>query len=90
MLSHGFKSPYQLDSEFRFSDSRSNALSSSTAPQRPIVRVYVSLAEAKKVGVGIGFWPQQLTGNCLCHPAYQLALQPAGPDVSGLWTQTLL
>lgn len=38
--------------------------------------------------VGIGLWPQQLTGNCLCHPAYQLALQAPSPDVSGLWTQT--
>lgn len=40
------------------------------------------------MGVGIGPWTRQLTGNCLCHPAYQLALQAPGPDVSDLCTQT--
>lgn len=39
------------------------------------------------MGAGTGLWPQQLTGSCLCHPAYQLALPAPGPDVSGLWTQ---
>ena len=39
-------------------------------------------------GAGRDLWPQQLTGNCLCHAAYQLALHAPGTDVSGLETQT--